>query len=179
MREITLTRGKVALIDDADFERVSQFKWCAVIREHVTYAIRFTSRANGKRKVVQLHRFVLGIKAQQVKVDHKDHDGLNCQRSNLRACESIQNSRNMKKPVSGRTSKFKGVDFPARDKKWRAGIRMNYKTIFLGYHKTEEDAARAYDAAAIKYFGEFAHLNFPAKPQGTVTLTQTEAQARA
>lgn len=91
-------------------------------------------------------------------VDHKDGNGLDNQKSNLRLCTHKQNTRNSIS-IKG-TSIYKGV-FWCKDRlKWRAGIKNNYKTINLGYYESEVNAAFAYDKAAIKYFGEYARLNF-------------------
>jgi len=98
-----------------------------------------------------------------VKVDHEDHNGLNCQRYNLRVATNAQNNMNQKKRSDGLSSKFKGVCWHKRYVKFQADIRLNGKSKFLGMFVSELDAALAYDAAAREHFGEFALCNFPPK----------------
>jgi hypothetical protein len=94
------------------------------------------------------------------KYDHRDGNGLNNQRENLRPCTESQNSQNRRKSV-GKTSKFKGVAWHIRKLRWIATLAHNGKRHYLGYFKTQQSAARAYDAVAREHFGEFAVLNFP------------------
>ena len=158
MKTIQLTQGFVALIDDADYERVSAHKWCANRNRHTVYAYR-----KDNRRTVYLHRFICGVTDRKVKVDHEDHNGLNCQRYNLRACSNGQNSMNQKKRSDGLSSKFKGVCRRKQYGKFQADIRLNGKSKFLGMFINELDAALAYDAPARENFGEFALCNFPPK----------------
>jgi len=90
-------------------------------------------------------------------IDHRDHDGLNCRRENMRICTHIQNMQN-KRPIKG-ILRYKGVSWACWARKWRSQIRVNGKKIHNGYFFSEIEAARAYDRAALKYFGEFAYLN--------------------
>lgn len=152
MREIPLTKGAVALVDDEDYARVAAFKWH---RSKSGYAAR-TDRRVGKRYVM-MHRFVLGF-PDAPQIDHVDLNGLNNQKANLRPCTPTQNLRN-RPPLKGR--EFKGITFRHEKGRWEAGIYIARRRLFLGTYKTDVAAARAYDAAAIKYFGEFAWLNFP------------------
>lgn len=157
MREILLTQGFIAQIDDCDYEQVSALRWWPIKGPNTVYA--YTNLSSNPRKPVLLHRFITNAPAG-VYVDHRDRDGLNCQRDNLRFCTAAQNHQNMKKNRSS-TSPYKGTHWNKEKCKWEARIRVNRKALFLGYYASPEAGARAYDAAARKYFGEFARLNFP------------------
>ena len=155
MRQITLTKGLSAQVDDEDFDKLNRHKWRAWKgRTHSTfYAIR--SESGGR--VVLMHReIMLGVD----RIDHQDGNGLNNQRSNLRSCSESQNQANRRKR-SGCSSTFKGVTWDKQQKRWRAQITQQYKHKTLGTFSSEEEAARAYDAEARMVFGEFAKLNFP------------------
>lgn len=159
MKEIQLTQGKVALVDDADFDWLNQWKWTAhqPQKGHSFYAIR-TSYAGGRKIAVRMHRLILGLADPKVLCDHRDGDGLNNQRDNLRKCDHKENGRNRLPNKSG-TSPYKGVSFKAQHKKWVAQIGVNNKQVCVGYFDTDKLAAIAYNKAAIKHFGEFARLN--------------------
>ena len=153
MKKIELTQGKFAMVDDDDFERVSQYKWQLTKGNSTFYGTRTV-----KRKNIYLHRFILDVKDRNIFVDHKDHDGLNNMRSNLRLCNARQNCANRLKSI-GLSSKFKGVTWDKKRRKWKSKIKINYKTINLGCFNTEIEAAISYNNAARLHFGEFAHLN--------------------
>ncbi len=153
-KEILLTRGKVALVDDADYELVKAYKWQAFNPGKCWYA---KARIGGREQ--SLHRYITGAPDGTL-VDHRDGDGLNCVRSNLRLADRSQNSANTGKRDQPTRSKYKGVRWAERGQRWHAYLKKNYRQIFLGSYATEEEAARAYDAGAILYFGEFARLNF-------------------
>lgn len=157
MKTIPLTQGFVALVDDEDFARVSAHKWYAVRKGRGVYA-RHKFTVLGVHVWCFLHTFIL---PDANRVDHKDGDGLNNQRHNLRAATVLQNNRAFKRKPRGSSSKFRGVYWPSGRKKWTAQIEVNYKRYFLGTFEKEEDAARCYDAAAREYFGDFASPNFP------------------
>lgn len=162
MKTITLTRDKVALVDDEDYEWLSQWKWCAYkpLRSKTFYAVR-GSRINGKSRLVPMHRAILNPDPK-VKVDHRNGDGLDNRRDNLRVCTNAQNGMNKRfcgKRAIGH-SKYKGVAKSTGAPTWRAYIRPGGRQIHLGTFVSEEDAARAYDAAAKVHFGEFACPNF-------------------
>ena len=161
--EIPLTRGKVAVIDATDFERVSQFKWYAV-RPRPNYPDRWyaarSQHSPGRRqKMIYLHRFILDASPTSV-VDHLDGDGLNCTRANMRHASQAQNSGNRAMNKNNQSG-YKGIYWDKATGKWRAEIRVNNKGIKLGRFVDPELAARAYDEAAKHYFGPFAYLNFP------------------
>jgi len=154
MKEIQLTQGKVALVDDEDFEYLNQFKWNAYKKNNVFYTSRYTGKVNGKHIYIYMHWDVMDRKW----IDHVDHDGLNNQRSNLRPCTSQQNMMNGRKRNVITSSKFKGVCWFKRKSKWIAFIKKE-KQIHLGYFNNEIEAAKAYNTKAIELFGEFACLN--------------------
>lgn len=156
---VQLTRGKVAIIDAADVPKVAQVYWSAYCTHHLWYA--------NNRRLGGMHRIVLGLdKGDPRIVDHINGNGLDNRKPNLRLCDTRRNMQNsLKRRVtdSGRVAKsaFKGVTRTKGRSVWRAKISPNGKRIDLGQYPTEVEAARAYDAAARKYFGEFARLNFP------------------
>ena len=161
MKRIFLTRGFVALVSNKDYRRLSEHKWYAQPNGATIYAIR-EIRFNGRSTTERMHRVVLGLPiGRHPDVDHRDSDGLNNQRSNLRTCTRLQNTAHRRKQKNGTTSKYKGVSWHTQCEKWVCSLRRHGKFIYLGLFQSEEDAARAYDAAAIKHFGEFALLNFP------------------
>lgn len=161
MKMIPLTQGFVALVDDADYERVCQFNWMADVKPKTVYAIRATVKDDGRKTTQYLHRFILGVTDRRVQVDHRDHNGLNCQRYNLRPATNQQNCQNSRS--RGGASQFKGVAWNKQKRKWVASIGANGRHKSLGYFHDEVDAALAYDAAAREQYGTFAYTNFPAK----------------
>lgn len=162
-KQIELTQGKVALVDDADFERLNQFNWHA--RKSSTtdtfYAIRNVSVGPYKQRTVLMHREILSVPTGMFP-DHIDGNGLNNQRVNLRVCTHKQNSYNQAGKRGG-SSRYKGVSWNkgGRKGKWQTEIKIGDQRIYLGKFDSEIEAAKAYDAAARKHFGEFARCNFP------------------
>ncbi len=156
MKEIKLTQGKVALVDDEDFEELNKFKWCARKDRNTYYAVR----RNKELKIgnIQMHREILKVKDKTLLVDHRDHDGLNNQKNNLRVATAAGNSKN-RQSRKGSASKYLGVYWAVNNNKWLASIRNNGKNIYLGYFINELDAAIAYNIAAVEIHGEFANLN--------------------
>ncbi|MBB3213429.1 hypothetical protein FHW67_002721 [Herbaspirillum sp. Sphag1AN] len=153
VRLIPIYGGEKALVDDEDFERLSKYRW------HLNdsgYAVR-CDYSSGTLKNIRMHHEVVTRQAG-FDIDHIDGNRLNNQRSNLRECTRSQNLQNQSKK-RGSTSKFKGVYWLKANKKWRAKIRVSGKSKCLGLYANESDAAKAYDAAAKHYFGEFACTN--------------------
>ncbi len=152
-RLIPLTQGKFAVVDDADYEWLSQWKWTAQRTPHGFYAIR-----QEKGKLVLMHRLINDT-PEGFGTDHRDGDGLNNRRLNLRTATQLQNMMN-RKGKRGGTSKFKGVwadPNPRNRKLWRSAIRLNGRLKYLGRFATEEEAGAAYATAAKHHFGEFAN----------------------
>lgn len=158
MKTIKLTQGKAALVDDADFERVKAHKWHALKSRRGFYAVRGLRKSDGKKTLQYLHRFLLPGVAE---IDHRDGNGLNNQRENLRPVTHQQNMQGFQRKRLGATSKFRGVSWYKNISKWEARIQVSGKRIFLGHFTDETKAARAYDAAARHYFGDSAYFNFP------------------
>lgn len=168
MKKIELTQGKVAIVDDEDYDRLSKHKWHAMHVVQSWYAIRKLPRQPGKpRPSVLMHRQILGISDQR-KIDHRDGDGLNNRRANLRTATDRENSRNRNHKAKGCTSLYKGVYWNNNSRKWMArihdgklGPNNKARGRYLGYFFSERIAALVFDKAASESFGEFAALNFP------------------
>lgn len=152
MRAIILTKGRIATVDDEDFDRVNQFKWCASKRHSGGYyAIRRVPGAGLER----LHNFILGVPG----VDHRDGDGLDNRRGNLRAATTVENNRGFRNKRASTSSQYRGVTFDSQNQKWRAKIGVGSVAVHLGRFESELEAAQAYDAAAKEHYGSFATSN--------------------
>lgn len=150
-REIPLTRGKVALVDDADYEWLSRWKWHY---QGNGYAWR-NLLVDGKNRSIAMHRAITECPAG-VCVDHINHDPLDNRRCNLRIATQGENRQN-ERPIRGGTSVFKGVVFTMN--RWSARIGSGSARTYLGRFLTQRDAAAAYNAAALALYGEYACLN--------------------
>jgi hypothetical protein len=159
---------KYALVDDEDFERISQYNWTSKIQKKkfvsdTCYAYRYGKDINNKKIFIFMHREILGLtkKDSNKIVDHIDHNGLNNSKTNLRICSQRQNVHNMRPHRIGKTSDYKGVSWNKKTKKWRVKIQYNReKSIWLGQNFISEiEAAKIYDAAAVIIYKEFAFLN--------------------
>lgn len=148
MKTIQLTQNKITIIDDEDFELISQYKWYYGNR----YALS-GSKIKGKQCTVYMHRLVMNAQEGD-EVDHINLDKLDNRKLNLRFCTRSGNMQNSKKHKNN-TSGHKGVYWNKYAKKWRAQIVLNYKLIYLGYFKNIEDAVDAYAKASKKYHKEF------------------------
>lgn len=157
---VELTKGQVTKVDLDDFDKVNKYSWRA-IKKPTYYASRSWNE-NGKVKSIKMHREILGITDSKIMVDHINHDTLDNRKKNLRLCTNSQNQGNSKLTKRSTTG-YKGVklikDPRYKHKKYQAKITVNNKVHFLGCFYTAEQAAEAYNNAAIKYFGEFAKLN--------------------
>ena len=160
MIEIKLTQNKVTIIDDDDLSIVSCYKWCLESRgKHLKF---WYARANfrlpdGRNTSIYMHRLLMNPRPGLV-VDHIDGDSLNNTRANLRVCTRSENAKNrFKRP--GTSSRYKGVTWNKMERKWKVQITNEYRAIPLGTFDDEGDAARSYNAAAIKLYGEFASIN--------------------
>lgn len=152
MKEIKLTQGKFAQVDDSDYDFLNQFKWYAQKDRRTYYAVR----RNGNKRD-KMHRVILNLNYDDNRLpDHLDGDGLNNQRYNLRIADHSQNCAN-RKSLQISISKYKGVS-PSK-KRWRADITKDGVHKYIGSFKNEVDAALAYNNEAKRLHGEFAQLN--------------------
>jgi AP2 domain len=161
MREIKLTRGKVALVSDHRYESLARHKWCAAWnRKRDKYTAVRAIVVDGQKKILLMHREILGLGfGDRRKADHiKVGDTLNNQDDNLRIATNAQNMWNSGKRKNNKSG-FKGVWWSKVSSKWTAQIRVGEKKIHLGLFDTAESAHAAYCDAALKYHGEFARLN--------------------
>lgn len=155
MAFVPLTRGRVAVIDAADASLVGAFNWFAWPFSGKVYAVRGETK-NGKRSQVLMHRVIMGT-PDGMDTDHRDGDGLNNRRSNLRIATRSQNMHN-KKMQGNNTSGYKGVHWHKGRRMWQANIKLNDKRKYLGSFNTREEASAAYWAAAQEMHLDFARL---------------------
>lgn len=156
-KSIPLTLGFSAVVDEEDYERIAAFKWQTHFGRNTVYARRTKRiglRALNKKKIIYLHQFILGLDG--IHVDHHDGNGLNCLRSNLRPCTNSQNLANSR---ARRSDGVKGITLHKKTGKWLAQITCNYQHRYLGLFVDKQQAADAYDKAALEAFGPFALLN--------------------
>jgi hypothetical protein len=156
MKEIPLTKNKVALVDDDVFDQLSQHKW-RCIGIDFRYAARRIRRPRQPEQAIYMHREIMAAPAGLL-VDHINGNSLDNRRCNLRLVTDAENNRN-KRQRSDNTSGFTGVNFAKRERKWRVSITVNSRNIYIGFFENEVDAARAYNEAAVKHHGQFARLN--------------------
>ena len=178
MREIPLTRGMVAFVDDEDYKYLSQWNWY--------YSGGYAkARVGNPRKVIAMHRLLLNANRGDI-VDHVNRNKLDNQKSNLRKSDCVGNSRNRSKYNMQTSSTFKGVFYDKKKSKYTGRITIEKgKTLYLGHYVLETDVAFYYNQHAIQYFGEYAVLNelpidyTPAKPFGPDThKTMTSSKYR-
>lgn len=157
VKEIKLSQGKYALVDDSDYERVSQYKWWAA-EVGVTKHFYATTSTYKPRKTIYMHRLILDAPKGKI-VDHINGNGLDNRRANLRLCTNAQNLHNAPAQKNN-TSGYKGVSWNKGNKKWQAQICVNNKKIMIGVFADKIEAAKAYDKAALEFHGKFAYTNF-------------------
>lgn len=155
MKRVLLTKGKFALVDDEDFEKVSKFRWYA---EKAKGKNKFYA-AHKRDKKKYLHRFVMrDPKGKQI--DHRNNDGLDCRKMNLRVATNQQNRMSsVKTKRNKKSSRYKGVTFDKRSGRFIAQIMKAGKHFHLGSSLNQKDCAKMYNKAALKLFGSFAKLN--------------------
>ena len=154
MKKISLTQGKFTLVDDEDFEWLNKWKWHTIVTQDGNWYAKNTQS-------IYMHRLILNIqnKPKNVYADHKNGNGLDNRRENLRIATNQLNQANEKLSKNS-TSGYKGVTWHKKNKNWNAQIMVNRKHIHIGCYQTKEEAAKAHDSVAKKHFGEFARLNF-------------------
>jgi len=150
----TTNTNEDILVDTDMFDTVNQYTWT---KSSYGYAVRYTGSSRKRnRKLIWLHRFIMSPQKEE-EVDHINHNKLDNRKCNLRLCNRQMNSFNNKSKRGN--SKYKGVHL-RKNGRYEASIMYDYKKIHLGYFTTEKGAALAYDIAAMRYFGEYAYLNF-------------------
>ena len=158
-RKIRLNKGKYAIVDNDDFDRFGHYKWYVKKGGYTFYAQRVEYN-NGKTRTMTMHREIMAAPARLI-VDHINRNGLDNRRANLRFATVAENGWNSRRGINVGSSKYKGVAWEKRVKKWRVVLCYKGGRKYLGYFKDEKMAAKMYDKAAKKYHGEFAVLNNP------------------
>lgn len=176
---IELTQGYVALVDEGDIEVLSRYRWKILKASGKLYACRSRKLPGKKHVTLLMHRAILDA-PKGLNVDHRNGNGLDNRRCNLRLATDAENQRN--RGVAFGTSRFKGVHWNKPRKIWHSQIANgeicggNHHIRFLGYYEKEEDAALAYDRKAIELFGEFACLNLPGQDDGRELIRSNRPQ---
>lgn len=159
MKNIPLSKGKFAIVDNEDYERLVAFgKWCISVNGYAVKTFAIT-KPDGKKSsmTVRMHRIVINAE-NGIEVDHINGNCLDNRKCNLRLCTRAENSRNVKRHKNNKNG-LKGVRLHRGTKKWEARIQAGGKGIYLGLFTCRIEAAKAYNEAAVKYHGEFARLN--------------------
>lgn len=153
---IKLTKNKTVVVDGEDFDFLNQWKWHA--GKNGSYAARGEwQKGKNKNKIIYMHRLIMKVEGK-TQVDHKNGNGLDNRKENLRLCTNKENQRNHKLLVTNKSG-FNGVSWNSKVKKWETCISVDNKTVHLGFYRNKIKSATIYNAAATKYFGEFARLN--------------------
>ena len=154
---IPLSQGLFALVDGEDYEELSKHKWCANKIGKTFYAVRAAGKYPNQR-IIYMHRQILNAQTGD-ETDHHGSYGLDNRKQNIRLCTHAQNLHNQR-PQKNKTSKFKGVSWHKKAKKWKAQIKKGGRYMYLGCFDNEIEAAKTYDRKAKELFGKFALLNF-------------------
>ena len=149
---IPLTKGKYALVDEEDYERVNQYNWFVHINQYASTRL--------ESKQILLHRFIMDAKKGEF-VDHINFNGLDNRKINLRICSKAENQTHQRPSKNKFKTAFKGVYWIKSKNKWRVEVSKMGIRYYMGYYYDEIEAARAYDKKAKELFSEFAYLNFP------------------
>ena len=161
MKEIKLTRGCVAFVDNKDYLELNKYNWFAQLGGRTPYAVRASTRLEKKAgfgNAIRMHRQILGLGYKDKScVDHINHNGLDNRRKNIRICTYSQNGMNRLKQQKTATSKFKGTTL-TKSGKWQSSIVINKKPFYLGRYDTELEAANAYAIKAKELFGNFNYM---------------------
>lgn len=168
MKQILLSQNKIAMVDDEDFENLNQFNWtakenCISLQTGIItyYAVRQKRNAQGKRYFVYMHREILKLKPykeDKIQVDHKNHNGLDNQKENLRLATNSLNQAN--KRIKNKLG-YRGVQISSSGKSFSYSIRIDGRIVrFSNKYKTAKEAAIGYDIKAKEIYGDFAILNF-------------------
>ena len=160
-----MAQPRYAKVDPTDYKRLKGYEWITKKGKNCFHTQRYLARGKGKKdKLVYMHQEILKVPKGMV-VDHINRDGMDNRSANLRPATRSQNLYNCRKRSGTIYSKYKGTHWHKINKKWHARITFEKKVMHLGYFKSEIEAAKAYDEAAIRYHGEFACLNFPKNVQ--------------
>lgn len=156
---LKISKGKEVLVDIDDFETVAQYRWKASQSSCRWYAKR-NARSGSTSRVLAMHRLIMGAKIGEC-VDHINGDSLDNRKSNLRLCTRSENQWAKRKNYKGSNSKYRGVYWDKRDRRYIAQVTFKWKRYHVGSFTSEIEAARARDRKAFELFGNIAHLNFP------------------
>ena len=162
-----MAQPQYAKVEPANYERLREYEWFAQKGKNCFYAVRQARGPKGsKSATIYMHHELIDV-GDGLLIDHVNQDSMDNRRANLRGATRAQNIRNRKKFSNSSGSKYKGIYWRKKTRKWEVQITFERKKIFLGCFRSEIDAAKAYDSAAIKYHGEFASLNFPQSGNGS------------
>jgi len=154
MKTIELTQGFKATVDDDDFDRLSSVKWCY----SDGYAVRNVRMPDGSRETIRMHWEVIGRPEVGFETDHKNGNGIDNRRENLRNCTHAQNNKNAAMHKNNRSG-VKGVCWKKENRKWMASIMSNRKLFYLGLFESKEAAGKAYNDAAVRLHGQYARTS--------------------
>lgn len=179
MKKIPLTQGKFALVDDENYDWLMQYKWCAQKRRNTFYAATTIKLGKNQWTSLRMHQLIINQKLNKnEEIHHINGNGLDNCAHNLEIL-TRSHHRAMDKKQINTTSKYKGVCFNKRNNKWKSEITVNLKKINIGTFISEIDAARAYDKFAIKYFQQYARLNFPDFDYSDYTIKKTKRKTNS